>query len=250
MLNIYTLYNLLYENYEVCLYQLQHNIYTLLSLQINQFTPIIVLLIFLVGVLTSLTPCFISILPLSISYINTHKKYSINKTIFLVGLVNSLLLILFLENSISYKYSIYINSIPLISSFILILISLNLLQIFDFSSLSYFFTYNFEKNFFNNIYWQSYLAGSLLAFNIVPCSTSITFIFIYWLSHCTSLILFILYWLIYILGCIFPFIFIFTTGISYLNYNYFQYIWNTMIPISGSLVLFSSLLSFLEKIYL
>nr|QCI06981.1 Thiol:disulfide interchange protein [Haraldiophyllum bonnemaisonii] len=70
MLNI----SYLYDQYEVLLYTIQQTISSIISLQSNIFSPLTIILIFLSGLLTSLNPCFISVLPLSVSYITTSSK--------------------------------------------------------------------------------------------------------------------------------------------------------------------------------
>nr|QCI06495.1 Thiol:disulfide interchange protein [Erythroglossum lusitanicum] len=239
---------MIYNNYEIILYNLEQKIYDLLSLQINSFTVFISFLILCIGLLTSFTPCFISLLPLTVAYINTRNKSNFSKNIFFCGLITSLCFIIFISNFININYSYYINSIPIFSSLILLLISLNLLQIFNFS---YYFTF---INIFlsginiNNLFFKSYFFGCLIGFSTFPCSTSIIMLFIFWLSHATNFFILLFYLVIYLLGCILPFILFVNLSINYIESFFIFYLWNWIVPISGSIILFMSLFSLLEKI--
>nr|YP_009391780.1 thiol:disulfide interchange protein [Acrosorium ciliolatum]ARW59924.1 thiol:disulfide interchange protein [Acrosorium ciliolatum] len=241
-----------YDHYEAIIYNLQHKIYYLLSSEVNALSALIFILIFFSGILTSLTPCFLSILPLIISYINidSHYKQNINKNIFIFGLITSLLIILLLVNFISYKYYAYIISIPVLSSFILILLSFNLMQILDFSYFFSFINKNLNKINTDNILLKSYLLGFIVGFSIFPCSTSILLVFVFWVNHSTNLFILLFYWIIYLLGCILPFILIVNIAFTYIKSNIIFSIWRFIIPFSGSIILFFSLFSFLEKVFI
>lgn len=217
-------------------------------MQINSFIPFISVLILFTGLLTSFTPCFISLLPLVIAYINTCNKSNFSKNIFLCGLITSLFFIIFIADFITINYSYYVNNINIFLSFILILISLNLLQIFNFS---YFFTFiNIGLPGFsiNNKFLKSYLFCCLIGFSTFPCSTSIIMLFIFWLSHSTNFSILLFYWIIYLFGCILPFILVVNLAIDYIQSLFIVYLWNWIVPISGSIILFFSLFSLLEKI--
>nr|QCI05606.1 Thiol:disulfide interchange protein [Cryptopleura ramosa] len=239
-----------YDHYEVILYNLQHKIYYLLFSEVSSFNFVIFILIFFSGILTSLTPCFMSILPLSISYINIDYKYNINKNIFILGLITSLLVILLLANFISYQYYSYIIKIPLLSSLILILLSLNLIQIVDFSYIFSFFTKFLNKIYTNHILLKSYLLGCLLGLTAFPCSTSILLVFVFWINHSANFFLLFLYWIIYLLGCIIPLIFIVNIAIVYMRSNLILSIWRFLLPFSGFIMLFASLFSFFDKVFI
>lgn len=244
----------IYNSYEVIVYNLQQKIYYLLSLELSLFNPFIFILIFCSGILTSFTPCFLAILPLSISYLNigtdSRDSNNISKNIFISGLITSLLIILLLANFISYQYYSYIATIPLLSSFILILLSCNLMQILNFS---YFFSLinnSINTIYTDNIFLKNYLLGFIVGFGIFPCSTSVLLVFVFWVNHSTNLFLLFYYLLIYLLGCILPFILILNIAISYIQSNIILSIWRFLIPFSGSIMLFFSLFSFLEKLFI
>nr|QCI06844.1 Thiol:disulfide interchange protein [Halydictyon mirabile] len=107
--------------YELLIYNLQQ---FCLSLLINNLSSIhinITIILFFAGVITSLNPCFLSAIPLSLSYINSYKLNSINKNLFIFGLFTSLFLLIFL--GVLLKLILYLVNIPYLSYLLLVLIS-------------------------------------------------------------------------------------------------------------------------------
>lgn len=241
----------LFDHYEIFLYTLQQKIYKILYFQIFSFNFIVAITVFLFGIITSFTPCFISILPLAASYVNLANKYYINKSLFIWGIMNSFLLMIFFSRFVSF-YTFF-NKVPLLSSCILFLTSLNLLQVVDFTSLFYVFYQRslFFDNFNLNI--NSYLAGFLIGVSTMPCNTSIIFIFIVGLGHIAKIGIFILYLIIYLVGCFLPLVAIlninnFNIFINYKN-NFVLWFRKLFVSLGGSLTFILSLLSLLKKIY-
>nr|QCI05289.1 Thiol:disulfide interchange protein [Compsothamnion thuyoides] len=122
----------LYDIYEVYFYILQQNLYRLLILNISQFNIYVCILMFLFGLITSLSPCFLSIMPLSIAYMNSSKYSKKNNLLFTLGIANTIFFFSLIINFINIKYFSHIYKVPIFSSIILLIISLNLLQIFNF----------------------------------------------------------------------------------------------------------------------
>nr|QCI07948.1 Thiol:disulfide interchange protein [Plumaria plumosa] len=241
-----------YDHYQVALYYAQQKIYYILSLNIDQFRFSTSIILFCCGIFTSFTPCFISLVPLSLAYINTQslnaKKN--NKNIFICGILTSLLLLIFLLNSFHYQYAHYINNIPIISALILCFISLNLLQILNFSNI--FLSLNLDILSFSNLdsqfFIQNYVIGFLIGLSALPCSTSIIFVVIFWLSHFLNIAIYYAYLFIYILGCIISLLCILNLTISYSQIYIVKFTWDLIIPLSGCIMLTLSLFNLLEKI--
>lgn len=241
-----------YDRYQVALYYAQQKIYYILSLNIDQFRLSTSIVLFLCGIFTSFTPCFISLVPLSVAYLNTQSVNSkkINKNIFICGILTSLLLLIFLLNSFHYQYVHYINNIPIISALILCFVSLNLLQILNFSN---FFlslnpgTLSFSR-FDSKFFIQNYTIGLFIGLSSLPCSTSIIFVVLFWLSHFFNIFIYYLYLFIYISGCIISLLCILNLTINYSQIYIVKFAWDLIIPISGSVMLTLSLFNLLEKI--
>lgn len=249
--NIFMLFNLnLWNNYELLIYSLQQKVASVLFLKITSITPLTSIIFFLAGLLTSLTPCLISILPLAISYINANNKLKIDKNFLILGLFTNLLLIIVSSNFVSYNYLFYLTRLPFISFFILFIISLNLLQIINLPSIFRFLSFK-NTNFFNKkMVLNSYLTGLIIGFSSLPCSTPIVVLVNFWLYHTNEPLLFLFFLLVYLLGFFLPFLLIFSIFIDYLKLYLVSFFWNIINPLIGFIILTISLLFFFQKIFI
>nr|YP_010170895.1 thiol:disulfide interchange protein [Chondria tumulosa]QSD57036.1 thiol:disulfide interchange protein [Chondria tumulosa] len=238
----------LFDEYEIFIYLLYQNIYKFLFVTSNTVNGFFFVLIILLGFFTVLTPCFISMLPLLFAYISSNEENKLNNYLFILGIINSIFFILFLSNFINL-YSLY-NKLPIISSLILILISLNLMQIINFRFVPNFIYQNFVLLDEQSKKIQSYLIGLISGISSLPCNTSIILLIIFLLKQLDSRLLFLLYLFFYFLGCFIPLFFIVNIKISYNNFIWLFLFWEFIFPISGSFLLFFSLLSFLRSSFL
>jgi len=235
--------------YQLFLYDLQQKIAFLLFFKITYINFSVLAIFFIAGILTSLTPCFISLLPLSLSYLSFSNQFKINKRFFILGLFSNLLFIIVSINFISYHYIFYLMHISFISFFVLLIISLSLLQIIDLSLVfkSIFINNNILKVNFNV---NSYMMGLLIGFTTLPCSTPIIILINFCLYHADTLFFSLVFLFFYLLGCVSSFIFIFNVIINYLSTYVISFIWNIISPLMGFIILFISLLFFFEKIFI
>lgn len=236
--------------FDIELYYLQQKIYLSLSFHINHFTPTIFILLFVGGLLTSLNPCFVSLLPITFSYIFGKKSQQINQNIFILGILTSSIIIISITLVLNDQYKKLIEILPFISSIFIIFIGLSLLQVLNVSLL---FTY------FNNIALQiniknfiikDYLVGCILGLSISTCSTPILLTVLFWLSNTHELIVGLIYLCCYLSGYIVPLLLLINIFLNYNQLNKIVYTWNILIPISGSLVLGVGIFSFLEDCFL
>lgn len=239
------------ESYQVYLYHIQRLLYSFFISNIEHFNIYSILIFFLMGVMTSLTPCLISTVPLSIAYIKSFKQGKVYKNIFLFGLISSTLLIMFLLNIFNYQYLYYWNHLPILSSIILCIVSLNMLQIFDLSS---FFLY-FNRQWIslgksNDILLYNYLTGFTIGFSVLPCSSPIIFIVSFWLFNSINILFTVCYFFIYSIGYLISILFIFNFALNYINLTFISYIWELLIPITGCIILIISLLNLLEQLFI
>nr|YP_009332584.1 cytochrome c biogenesis protein transmembrane region [Membranoptera weeksiae]AIC36832.1 cytochrome c biogenesis protein transmembrane region [Membranoptera weeksiae] len=237
--------------YEISLYYLQQKIASFLFLEIITIKPIIVLVLFCSGILTSITPCFISIVPLSISYINSN-RYGYNyKNILLLGIFTSLFIVIFSMSFANYSFFLFFKGIPFISFFILMLIALDLLQVLNSSNCLYAFSVNNlnKQKKCNNLIIKSYFTGCIIGFTTVPCSSPIIILINFWLHHSNNLLFSFIYLIIYLIGSIIPLIFIFNIVLNYLQLYILSYIWNTIVPFMGCCLLSISTFLFLDKLF-
>lgn len=236
--------------FEIVLYNLHHKIAFLLIEATSSFQIKTFFLFFFAGLLTILNPCFISIVPLSVSYLNSYKQ-QIYKNIFILGLVTSILVTILVTNLISFNYFIYLIRIPLLSLVILILLSLNLLQILNFSF--YFSIPGINTKWIvskSNLWIQCYLIGLLIGLTTVPCSSPILTIIHFWLHSSSKIFILLIYLSSYFIGCILPLLSILYIFINYWQARILVYISNTINPLMGFLTLTCSLFFLLEKVLL
>nr|QCI06352.1 Thiol:disulfide interchange protein [Dictyurus purpurascens] len=238
------------SNYELILYNLQQKIIFLLYLRSNFITFDIIFLLLFAGILTTITPCFLSVLPLILSYLSFSSNFLISQNLFILGLCTNLFLITISINFLSYNYLYYLTNVSFISFFILLLISLNLLQVLD---LSVFFKFIFTKKniwFSSKNFFNSYLMGLIFGFTVLPCSTPIILIINFWLYHINQVWISFFYLVLYFFGSILPLVFIFNFFTSYVQIYVISFLWNLITPILGFIILTISTFSFLDKLFL
>nr|QCI05968.1 Thiol:disulfide interchange protein [Delesseria sanguinea] len=245
------IFNLWYK-YEILLYHLQQKIASFLFLEITSIKPIIILVFFCSGILTSITPCFISIVPLSLSYINSNNNAYNYKNIVILGIFTSLFIVFFSISFVNYSFFVFFKDISFISFFILILIALDLLQVLNFSNYFNFFYENNLKfeSIYDNLVLKNYFTGCIIGFTTVPCSSPIILLINLWLHHSNQMFFSFIYLIIYLLGSIIPLIFIFNIVLNYLQLYILSYIWNTIIPFMGCFLLSLSTFFFLDKVFI
>nr|YP_009398830.1 thiol:disulfide interchange protein [Cliftonaea pectinata]ARW68045.1 thiol:disulfide interchange protein [Cliftonaea pectinata] len=242
--SFYNLYSYIsFNSYELLLYSLQQRLYNIFYIPSNTLSFLILLAVFVSGVITSLSPCFLSVFPLIVSYTNSK---NVDKYIFILGFVNSFLVLLFFNHLINY--SSLISKIPLISFVLLVLISLNLLQILD---LTYIFNLVYDKVLM--LYGsrlESYLSGLFIGFTLVPCNNSIVFLVTFFVVNKMSLFSSIIYLIFYLFGFLLPLIILFNINVNYGNFYNISWILDLIFPLGGTFLFSFSLLSILKILFI
>ncbi len=121
------------ETLKTQLYWLEHFADTLVSQQLAHITPLSIGVIFLAGLLTSLTPCMLSMLPITIGYIGGYETQSrwqaaAQSTWFSFGLATTLAGLGILAALLGQIYGQVGFGLPILVSVIAILMGLNLLE--------------------------------------------------------------------------------------------------------------------------
>lgn len=235
---------------DVELYYLQQKIYLFLSFHINNFTPIIFIILFIGGLLTSLNPCLLSILPITLSYVFGQKSYKINQNIFILGILTSSIFIILMTLVLSGPYKKIIEILPFISSIFIIFVGLSLLQVLNLSALFIYFNKKVIQIRIKKSLIKDYIIGCILGLSISTCSTPILLTVLFWLSNTHKLIMGLIYLFCYLSGYIIPLLLLLNIVLNYNQLNKIVYTWNILIPISGSLVLGIGIFSFLENCFL
>jgi len=234
----------IFNTFEFYLYLIQQKIYSFLSLETNII--ILGLICLISGCLTSLNPCLISMLPISISYILMQNRPNFKKSNFIIGLATSLIFMILLTSLFNKHYISFLNSIPILSSILLICISLSLLNIIH---LKLYWLKSIKLSVFNdNSFFQVYFIGFILGLSSAPCSAPILLTLLFWLSSTQSLILALIYLCFYLFGFIMPIIILVNITVHYSQMKIISDFWEYLIPINGSFLLGFSIFLFLEKI--
>lgn len=237
----------LYNKINIILYCFQHSLYVNLSFNDEHINLLNLLSLFLIGILTSLTPCFISILPVVISSTSTFLYLNLlTKIMLFMGLKTSFILIitfLYLGNS---QLSHILNNIPFISSLIFISLSLNLLGVINLGFYSK--NLNFKNGFLNNMYVQAYLSGFICGLSSLPCNSSIILTTILWVYNSNRILNSLIYLLIYLLGCLLPFFCIFLLPFKLRPFKKFIYFWNYLISFGGFYMLTFGFFTFFKQL--
>ncbi|MCT7949457.1 cytochrome c biogenesis protein CcdA [Ancylothrix sp. C2] len=197
------------ETLKTQLYHLQQLADNLVTGQLTHLTPLSIAIIFLAGLLTSLTPCMLSMLPITIGYIGgyeakTRLQAAAQSTWFSLGLATTLAGLGILAAVAGQVYGQVGIGLPIIVSIIAILMGLNLLEALPLQLPAWGSTDWISKDLPESL--RSYLTG--LTFGIVasPCSTPVLATLLAWISTTKDPILGSLLLLSYTAGYVAPLI--------------------------------------------
>lgn len=177
---------------ETQLYHLQQLANNLVTNQITHLTFVSVGVIFLAGLLTSLTPCMLSMLPITIGYIGGYEtknrlEAAAQSAWFSLGLATTLAALGIAAATLGKVYGQVGIGLPILVSAIAILMGLNLLEALPIQLPS-----------FDGMQWisqdlpkgiRSYLLGLTFGLVASPCSTPVLATLLAWVSTSQDLIL-------------------------------------------------------------
>ncbi|MDX2099177.1 MAG: cytochrome c biogenesis protein CcdA [Leptolyngbyaceae cyanobacterium bins.59] len=166
------------------LYQLEQFADGLVANQLTHLSPFSLSVIFAAGLLTSLTPCMLSMLPITIGYIGgyeaqTRAKAAVQSTYFALGLATTLAGLGVLATIVGQVYGQIGLGLPIVVSIIAILMGLNLLEALPIPlpSLN---TLEVSQDLPQGI--RAYLLGLTFGLVASPCSTPVLATLLAWIS--------------------------------------------------------------------
>jgi cytochrome c-type biogenesis protein len=173
------------ERLQISLYQLEQFANGLVSAQLSHLSWASISIIFLAGLLTSLTPCMLSMLPITIGYIGGYEASSrlqaaAQSLWFCLGLATTLAGLGIIAVFVGQVYGQIGMGLPIIVSAIAILMGLNLLEALPLSFPS------LNRLDFIHSEWprgvRSYLLGLTFGLVASPCSTPVLASLLAWVS--------------------------------------------------------------------
>lgn len=241
----------MFETLQLQLYQLAQFANQLVSTQLTHLTVISLGVIFLAGLLTSLTPCMLSMLPITIGYIGgyetrTRWQAAAQSTWFALGLATTLAILGILAAVVGQIYGQIGFGLPIIVSLIAILMGLNLLEALPLRLPSSIGLEWISKELPESV--KAYLIGFTFGLVASPCSTPVLATLLAWISSTQDPVLGGALLLAYTAGYVMPLILAgtFTASIKKLLEVRRWSGWIT--PVSGVLLIGFGVFSLLSRV--
>lgn len=182
----------MFETLQTRLYELEQFANSLVSNQLTHLSLLSIGVIFIAGLLTSLTPCMLSMLPITIGYIGGYETKSRlqaagQSTWFALGLATTLATLGVVAAVVGKVYGQIGIGLPIIVSIIAILMGLNLLEALPVRLPSFGGTDWISQELPQGV--RAYAIG--LSFGLVasPCSTPVLASLLGWVANTQDLIL-------------------------------------------------------------
>lgn len=234
------------------LYRLEQFANNLVSHQLEQISLVSIGIIFLAGLLTSLSPCMLSMLPITIGYMGGYGAKSkaqaaLQSTWFTLGLATTLAALGIIAAGLGKIYGQVGFGLPVIVSMVAILMGLNLLEIMPLRLPSWGGTEWISPNLPDGV--RSYLLG--LSFGIVasPCSTPVLATLLAWVAKTGNLGLGGVLLLTYAIGYATPLIIAGTFTATIKNLLQLRQWGGWINPLSGVLLLGFGVFSLLLRLF-
>jgi len=197
------------ETLQTRLYQLEFFANTLVANQLTHLSFLSVGIIFAAGLLTSLTPCMLSMLPITIGYIGGYEAKSrlqaaAQSTWFALGLATTLTGLGIVAVLVGKVYGQVGIGLPIIVSIIAILMGLNLLEALPLQFPSLGETNWISKDLPPGV--RSYLIGLTFGLVASPCSTPVLASLLGWVANTQDFVLGAVLLLAYAAGYVAPLI--------------------------------------------
>lgn len=183
------------------LYTAQQFIYRFVCENFYTNKLLVVVFIFISGLISALSPCMFSLIPIVFIYLNTGHQKNRHVVSFFVGLITTLVFLLLLFSFCGNKYYFIMVRLPLISCTTFILLGLLFLNIISIEIKIDILNNVIFK--FNNVFLVNYFIGSFLAISNAPCSAPMLVTLMAFLSFFSNYVMLFTYISVYFIGYIF-----------------------------------------------
>ena len=237
--------------FETQLYYIERFADNLVATQLNHLSVVSMGIIFLAGLLTSLTPCMLSMLPITIGYIGGYESQgrwqaATQSSWFALGLATTLALLGIIATTIGKVYGQIGLGLPIVVSLIAILMGLNLLEIVPLRFPSLGATEWITDELPHAL--RSYLLGLTFGLVASPCSTPVLATLLAWVATTQDLLLGAGLLLAYALGYVAPLVLAGTFTASIKKLLELRR-WSGWInPVSGTLLVLFGIVSLVNRL--
>ncbi|NJM95978.1 MAG: cytochrome c biogenesis protein CcdA [Phormidesmis sp. RL_2_1] len=174
------------ENFQLFLYHLSQQANGLVEAQLGHLSLISIGIIALAGLLTSLTPCMLSMLPITVGYMGSYELENRWQAVgqsawFALGLATTLAGLGLAASSLGWVYGQVGVGLPILVSAIAIVMGLNLLEALPLPPLPSFNGTGFLENNMPRSA-KSYLLGLTFGLVASPCSTPVLATLLAWVG--------------------------------------------------------------------
>lgn len=232
------------------LYQWQQLANELVTYQLSHISIFSLMIVCLTGLITSLTPCMLSMLPLTIAYIGAYQSKSrlssfLQSSYFALGLATTLAILGVFSALLGKVYGQIGTGLPIVVSAIAIIMGLNLLEIIPLQFPQWHGTNWIKDNFPDGL--KSYLFGVTFGLIASPCSTPVLITLLAYTASSENIVLSTFFLISYGIGYVFPLILVGTfTGTlkSILN---LRVVTQWINPISGGILIMFGVISLTSR---
>lgn len=175
----------MFDTFQTQLYELSQFADRLVSSQLTHITPVSIGVIFAAGLLTSLTPCTLSMLPITVGYIGGYEAKSrvqaaAQSTWFALGLATTLAGLGIVATLFGRVYGQVGTGLPIVISIVAIIMGLNLLEALPLQMPTIGGTDWISEDLPTGV--RSYLLGVMFGLVASPCSTPVLATILAWIS--------------------------------------------------------------------